>query len=60
MRKTSLSSKCSASSAFSARAEARSWPNGFSMISRTQPSAARRSAIALTIVPIALGGTARS
>ena len=38
MRKTSLSSKCSAISSFSARAEARSWPNGFSMISRIQPS----------------------
>ena len=45
--------------AFSARAEARSWPNGFSTISRIQPSAARRSAILLTSVPIALGGTAR-
>ena len=37
MRKTSLSAKCSAISAFSSRADARSWPNGFSMISRVQP-----------------------
>ena len=59
MRKTSFSSKCSAISAFSARAEARSWPNGFSMISRVQPSRVRRSAISLTSVPIALGGTAK-
>ena len=36
-----------------------SWPNGFSMISRTQPSVFRRLPSSSTIVGIAAGGTAR-
>ena len=39
MRKICYSSKCTSSIVFSARAVARSWPNGFSMISRVQPVA---------------------
>ena len=42
----------------SSRAEARSWPNGFSTMSRVQPaSPERRSPICSTTVSIALGGT---
>ncbi len=59
MRNTSLSAKCAASSSFSSRAEARSRPNGFSMISRTQPGSVRRSAISVASAAIALGGTAK-
>ena len=43
MRKTSSSAKCSWICAFSSRADARSCPNGFSMISR-DPALARRGA----------------
>ena len=43
MRKTSFSAKCSPISSVSSRAEARSWPNGFSTIRRVQPSVVRRS-----------------
>ncbi len=59
MRKISRSSKCSASMAFSSRAEARSWPNGFSMISRVQPFVVRRFPSSPTSIGIAAGGTAR-
>src|ERR671930_41019 len=37
MRKTSSSSKCSWITVFSSRAEARSWPKGFSTIRRVHP-----------------------
>ena len=47
MRKTSRSSKYFSITFWSSRAEARSWPNGFSMISRTHPCAARRLPTAL-------------
>ena len=43
MRKTSSSVKSVLMSSVSSRAESRSWPNGFSMISRIQPSVVRRS-----------------
>ncbi len=59
MRKTSRSSKCSASIAFSSRAEVRSWPNGFSMIRRVQPVDVRRLPSSATSVGMAAGGTAR-
>ena len=38
MRKISSSVNQRCRSSFSSRAESRSWPNGFSTISRTQPS----------------------
>ena len=60
MRKISSSVKCSSSIAFRSRADARSWPNGFSTIRRVQPFAPlRRLPSASTIVENATGGTAR-
>src|ERR671922_2858 len=58
MRKTSLSSKCCSTVAFSSRADARSRPNGFSTISLVQPSAVRRLPSASTTVPKTANGMA--
>ena len=59
MRKISLSGKWRWISSFSSLAEARSRPNGFSTITRVQPSVERRSPISWRSVAIASGGTAR-
>ena len=59
MRKTSLSAKCCSIIVLSSRAEARSWPNGFSMTSRVQPVFVRHAPIAWTTPAIPLGGIAR-
>ena len=54
------SSKCSRDERRSAAcALARSWPNGFSMITRVQPSVLRRFPSCVVITSIAAGGTAR-
>jgi hypothetical protein len=59
MRKTSFSRKYRRISWFRRCADARSRPNGFSTITRDQPSSARRSPISRMSIGIALGGTAR-
>ena len=58
MRKTWSSRKTSCTASFSARADSRSVPNGFSMITRAR-SARPASPSVRTIGPAAAGGTER-
>ena len=60
MRKISSSANQRRTEVVSDRADSRSWPNGFSTITRVQPpSRSRRSPISRSTVSNACGGTAR-
>ena len=59
MRKTCDSSKTACTAWFSARAEARSVPNGFSMITRVSPVTRPAAPSMPTTEVNAAGGTAR-
>ena len=59
MRKTSSSANQRLIEVVSSRADARSWPKGFSTITRAQPSRSRRSPTSRITTGNACGGTAR-
>src|SRR5918992_1499111 len=59
MRKTSVSSKYRSITLWSSRADCRSRPNGFSTISRVQPSVLRRLPISRTAVGKTADGVAK-